>query len=123
MVQQPPANGPITRPEYEARQSALQAQVSQVEARLMAEQTSIKTDMERKFDRVLDGIDKLRGDLVTKDELNLRIATLEAHVKQLEEAQASRMERFWLRIGPIATLAALLIPLIEFLAHYHLVGP
>jgi len=55
----------ITRSEYEARHSNLMTQVSAIEARLNTEQAALRADLDRKFDKLLESIEKLKLDFYT----------------------------------------------------------
>ncbi|SRR6266487_3032893 len=62
----------ITRAEYEARHSALVTQQAAIEARLNNEQASLKADIDRKFDKMIDGLEKLKEDVYANRNQNLR---------------------------------------------------
>ena len=62
----------ITRMEYEARYSALVVQLTAIEARLNNEQASLKVDIDKKFDKVIDGLEKLKEDVYSNRTQALR---------------------------------------------------
>ncbi len=98
----------ITRAEFEARHSALQALIAQNEARMINEQTALKADVERKFDRLLDSFENLRKELVARDTLEPQLKSLQEQIKEIKQAQISRSERFALWIAGLAGLGTLL---------------
>jgi len=122
MQQQQPtqSNGPITRAEFEARHAALSAQVSQNEARVFAEQAAMKADLERKFDKLLDALERNRQNYLTQASLDQQLVSLKDDINELKQEQLSRTERFWMRFGPLVALAVGLIALIEFVSRVHL---
>ncbi len=123
-MQQPPSNGPISRTEYESRQSEISAKIAQIEARYFAELASMKADSIRQFDRLLDEIKGLRKELVAQDALKnveLQIRNNKEDIEDLKREQLSRTERFWMRFGPLVALGVGIIALIEFVSRVHLV--
>ena len=116
-MQQSQPNGQITRVEYEARHAALVAQVAQNEARFFAEQAAIKVNLDRKFDRLIDMLDKL----VNKDVLKPQIDALDMRIKDLEQEKISRSQLFWMRFGPLISLGMGIITLLEIFTKGRLV--
>lgn len=114
----PPEAIIITRAEYEARHSALQALISQNEARLINEQNLLKADVERKFDRLLDGFENLRKELVARDLLEPQLAALREQIKEIKQAQVSRQELFALRIAALAGLGGLIFAMLQYFIHF-----
>lgn len=78
--------------------------------------------LERLEDRLQRDMETLRRDVEKLRDDFPQFAAMEARLKALEDERATRVERFWMKVGPIATLAAIIIPLIEFLTRYRLIG-
>ena len=102
----------LSRTEYEARHSAMQASIAQIEARMFVEQTALKADVERKFDRLLDSFEALRKELVARDTLEPQLKSLQEQIKEIKQAQISRSERFALWIAGLAGLGTLLFEIL-----------
>ena len=113
-----PENPFLTRVEYEARHTALQTQVMQMEARLSSEQASIRAEIDRKFDRLLDEFRGLRKDLVARDALEtlkVRIDNNVGDITELKQSHISARELLALRMAGIGALLAFLVALIDLM--------
>ena len=104
---------------------SLTRQIERLEERLEARTKDLATRTD------LEG---LRREVVARDllEPQLRLLTsqivrletdrlaLEKRVDELEADQASRSEKFWMKMGPAVAAIALLISIVEFLTHVRL---
>lgn len=118
-MQQPPTNGmQITRAEYEARHAALSALVAQNEARFFAEQASMKSDVERKFDRLLAAIEGLRKEFVTQTSLEQQLNPVKEDIKEIKQAQLSRQELLVLRLAGFGSAIAALVAIVDLLLRF-----
>lgn len=62
----------ITRAEYEARHASLTAMVSQIETRIYAEQATTKVDIDKKFEKLIKGLEDLKENITDNRAKNLR---------------------------------------------------
>lgn len=133
MATQPPINGQVGRSEYESRHRILEAQIAQNDARLTSETATLKADIERKFDRVIESLESLRKEVIVRDTLEVRFGMLQAQitrniadikeakelVEKIEQKQMGRAELAAMRIAAAAGFGALIVSLIEIITHIH----